>query len=284
MRNRYLVVDQNYLRSEDIKRIVATQSDVCFVLPDLAMLEMTKSVCRELTVRLSLETIAKCPNRVFIAKALGESLKYELTNKRPVVGHLVFREATQFIRRLLSAIAANSSNANLARVLDDPKNHIADLERDYLDHPSNRSSALELVAATKKNMSAAFAKRVRGAKATSDELLAFVALTAPSLLVDVLEDNGFSRQKAIAFARRKPMLLRYFYLKVWACLDWEKMGWLESVSAAKVSNELLDHEYVLAATFFDGVLSNEASVNDGYRAVTQILSGRVYPSIKQTCL
>ena len=272
MRNRYLVVDQNYLRSEDIKRIAATQPEVCFVLPDLAMLEMTKSDRRELTIRLSLETLSKCPSRVFVARALGESLRYELTTRRPVVGHLIFREATQFIRRVLCAIAANSSNADLARVLNDPENHVADLERDYLDHPSNKARALELVAATKGSMSAAFVKRVRSAKATNGELLSFVANTARSLLIDVLEESGFSRQKAIKFARKKPMLLRYFYLKVWACLDWEKLGWLESVSAAKVSNELLDHEYILAATFFDGVLSNEQSVIDGYHAVTQLLS------------
>ncbi len=73
-----------------------------------------------------------------------------------------------------------------------------------------------------------------------------------SLLVGTLTDYGFSREQAMAFAKKKPMLLRYFYLKVWTCLAWEKQGRLESLGAEKVSNDLLDHEYVLAGTFLMG--------------------------------
>ena len=68
------------------------------------------------------------------------------------------------------------------------------------------------------------------------------------------------------------MILRYFYVKLWACLSWEKQGRIENINAGKVTNDLIDHEYVLAATFFNGVLSNDKAVTDAYAAVSQLLT------------
>ena len=124
-------------------------------------------------------------------------------------------------------------------------------------------------------MSVEFAKRVRGSQATREEWLDFVRMKALSLVAGVLQDNGFSLQRAMVFIRTRPMLVRYFYLKVWTCLVWEEQGRLEGLGEKKVSNDLLDHEYVLAATFFDGVLSNEPKVNDAYSAVKLLLETRV---------
>ena len=275
MRHRYLVVDQNYLRTRALQDILVANPEVRLVLPDLAMLEMTKPVQRELTVRLSLKDIAREPGRVFVSKATSECLKYELTFKRSVSGHMLFREATNFVRKILIAVDTGVPNEQHTKVIEDPENHIPELMRDYLDHETNKARSLELVDATKQEMSAEFARRVRGAKVATEERIAFVAEKAPSLLVGVLEDTGFSREKAIAFARTRPMLLRYFYLKLWACLVWEEQGRLESLGALKVSNDLLDHEYVLAGTFFDGVLSAEPAVNEAYQAVKRMLSARV---------
>jgi hypothetical protein len=121
------------------------------------------------------------------------------------------------------------SNAEFERVIEDPEDHLSDLKRDYLDHQSNKQSSLELVEATKREMTDEFAKRIRGKRATWEEKIAFVREKAPSLLVHVLSDNGFTREKAVTLARKKSMLLRYFYVNLWACLDWEEQGRLEGL-------------------------------------------------------
>ena len=248
------------------------ESQTKFVLPDLGMFEMAKSSNRELTIKLSLEILAQAPGRVFVARALSDCLHYELVQGKPVVGHLIDSEGTRFLRRLLVAVASGEKNDVFDKVVNDSDGHLGGLRRDYLDHVDNKRRSIELVEETKRGMSAEFAKRIRGSKATFDEKLDFIREKAPSLLVGVLEDNKFSRNRAIQLMRKQPMLLRYFYVKLWACLCWEEQGRIEGLGPSKVSNDLIDHEYVLAATFFSGVLSDEPAVNEAYKAVTQLLA------------
>jgi hypothetical protein len=275
MRHTYLVVDQNYLRNPDFERLMATRQNTRIVLPDLAMFEMAKSDERELTIRRSLTTLAKYSHRVFMARAIGECLKYELERAEPVSGHMLSREATQYLRQVLRAVSTGRPNAVFERVVQDPEKHILDLKRDYLDHASNKRTSLELVEAAKREMSTEFASRVRGKRATSEEKIAFVREKAPSLLTGVLEENNFSRERALNFVRKKPLLLRYFYVNLWACINWEEQGRLECLGPEKVSNDLLDREYVLSATFFDGILSCDGRVNEAYAATAQMLTAKV---------
>lgn len=138
MPHTYLVVDQNYLRTQPLRDLLVVQPRTRLVLPDLAMFEMAKPDERELTIRLSLETIARHPDRVFVSQAMSECLKYELDTSRPVTGHLLFREATQFLRRILHAVATGTSNPDYERVIHDPESHLSGLRQDYLDHDANK--------------------------------------------------------------------------------------------------------------------------------------------------
>lgn len=239
------------------------------------MLEMAKPDERELNIRLSLATLSRYAHRVFVSRAIGECLRHELERVQSVSGHMLFREATQFFRQVLDAVATGVTNAAFERVLHDPGNHLFDLKRDYLDHDANKRRSLELVEATKLEMSTQFARRVRGKQATWEQKIAFVREKAPSLLLSVLQENNFSREQALNFLRKKPMLLRYFFANLWACLDWEEQGRLEGLGSKKVSNDLLDREYVLSATFFDGILSCDARVNRAYAATVQMLTSKV---------
>ena len=271
----YLVVDQNYLRDPKFEHLLAATANTRIVLPDLAMFEMAKPDERELSIRLSLATLARYAHRVFVSRPIAECLRHELERVQPVAGHMLFREATQFLRQVLQAVATGVTNAAFERVIHDPEDHLFDLKRDYLDHDSNKCRSLELVEATKLEMSAEFARRVRGNQATREQKIAFVREKAPSLLLNVLQENNFSRARAVNLIRRKPMLLRYFYANLWACLTWEEQGRLEGLGSKKVSNDLLDREYVLSATFFDGVLSRDGRVNEAYAVVAQILKSKV---------
>lgn len=161
MQYTYYVVDQNYLRSQRLEQLLATEPDIRLVLPDLGMFEMAAPDERELTVRLSLAIIAKHPNRVFVARSESECLKYELENAKSVSGHMLFREATKSLRRILQAVASGTSNQDLDRLINDPEGHMPSLKKDYLDHISNKQRSLELVEATKLIMTADFARDIR---------------------------------------------------------------------------------------------------------------------------
>jgi hypothetical protein len=235
------------------------------------MLEMAKSEKRCITIPLSLEIIASDPSRIFVSRATSECLNYEITTGSPVCGKMINHEATKFIRNLLSSMNAGCSSSEYIHVIEDQYDNLLRLKHDYLDHDFNKLSSLELVDVMKHGMSVEFSKRVRRGTLSWDEKINFVSEKAKNLLIDILESNGFSRGKGMALLRKKPMLIRYFYVKLWTCLDWECVGRLQGMSASKVSNDLLDHEYILAATFFDGIASNDNNVNYKYKAVSSIL-------------
>lgn len=275
MQPRYLVVDQNFLRADELRSQLASDPNLCIVLPDLAFLEITKNERWELTLRLSLAVLADYRQRVFVGRSVSESLRYELYHGKPVTGHMMYRDATRFVREILASVESGTEGEGIARIRSNPDNHLQELQRDYLNHSANKLHASELVDATKLVASSAFAESVRSNRASREERLEFLTKQAPSILLGVLIDNGFSRERASSLARKKPMLLRYFYLKMWASIDWLEMGRLEGLGEKRVTNDLLDHEYVLTATFFNGVLSKERKVNDAYHDLMQLLSGRV---------
>ncbi|OQA31189.1 MAG: hypothetical protein BWY57_02462 [Betaproteobacteria bacterium ADurb.Bin341] len=273
MNKRFLVIDQNYLRTPQLKALLEDDR-IRIVLPDLALLEMTKGMHREVTIRNSLAELSNYPDRVYIAEATSTCLQYELSNKQSVSGHLVHKKGTNFLRKILEALRVGDKNGELLLVLNDPDGHIPALERQYFDHSDNKNRALDLVHAAKLDMSTDFAKRIRSGKATMDERLAFVHERASSISINVLADYGFSNEKATMFIRKKPMLLRYFYLNIWDCLVWECQGRLESLASRHVSNDLLDRDYILAATFFDGLLTSEKRMNEAYSAILQLIKRR----------
>lgn len=251
------------------------RQEVTIVLPDLAMLEMMKSGQRELTLNLSLKALAPHRMRVVVSKATSECLDYELRTGRPVTGHMLHPKGTKFLRQILLTVATGKATPEYDAVIADRDDLLEDLKTDYLSHEDNKTRSLEMIAATKREMSPEFKRRIRSAEATDQEMLQFAVEKAPSLLVGVLLERGYSREKSISLLRKKPFLLRYFYLSVWKCLVWERQGWLEGLGPKKVSNELLDHQYVIAASFFSGLLSNEPAVNDAYAALLEMLKTRV---------
>ena len=133
MKHTYLVVDINFLHLQALRDRLYSQPEIRLVLPDLAMFEMSKSSNREFTFKRSLDIMAQKPNRVFVSRALGDCLSYELNRKVAVVGHLIDREATAFVRRLLSAVATGIRNDEYAQVINDPQKHFPVMVRDYLD-------------------------------------------------------------------------------------------------------------------------------------------------------
>jgi len=103
--HQYLVVDQNFLRTDALRDRLGAQPQLRIVLPDLAMFEMAKSTNRELTIKLSLSIVAEDPDRVFVSHALAHCLSYELKTGTAVVGHMVDQRATKFVRKLLYSVS-----------------------------------------------------------------------------------------------------------------------------------------------------------------------------------
>jgi hypothetical protein len=165
MRRRYLVADQNYLRAPELEALLCTDPSVRIVLPDLGFFEMAKNDHKELTVRLSLRTLARYPRRVNVARAIGQALRQEIDTKTAVAGLLAPSESTKVVREVLVCLAADLETTAVKRLLNQTPEHADWLKRTFLDHDDNKARALSLVEAVKIEAEAAFAKKVRSGPA-----------------------------------------------------------------------------------------------------------------------
>ena len=276
IRKQYFVVDQNYLRTLELETLLAADPSVRVILPDLAFLEMAKGEHQELTVRQNLRVLAQFPGRVKVARSVGQALRQELDTRKATSGLMAPIASTKIVREVLGCLAADPETAAIKRLLDQPTAHVDWLKRTFLDDEDNKSRALLLVEAIKIDTGAAFARDVRSAKASFEDRLDFVAEQGPSKLLSALTGSkiGFPLEKARIFLRSKSMLLRYFYLNLWNALDWEAMGRLEGLSPKKVTNDYMDREYVLSATYFDGLLSKDRQVSAAFKALKLLLLRR----------
>lgn len=83
MQHRYVVLDQNVLRKNELTQLIADQATTKFVLPDLSFLEMTKTPQWESTLQNSLGQLASIPQRVVVAYSVNEALRREVGTLSP---------------------------------------------------------------------------------------------------------------------------------------------------------------------------------------------------------
>lgn len=271
MPHQYLVVDLNVLRQPELAERITAQPAARFVLPDLSFLEMTKSEQWEATLMRSLQQLATVPERVLVAYSVNEALDRELRTLQPVNGRMHHAEATKFVRDILAWVRTGVSNPSMDRFRKDPENHKDAVESDHLNHEENKVSLAHLIDSTKLVIPDEVQKHMRGTVLTLEERLDIVYDITRRLAPEILASRGVDRNKSRAFLRQRPMFYRYLLVRVWYCADWIAKGGFESFPEEAVSNEILDHQYILTASFFNGLLSRETKVNNAHNDLQAIL-------------
>jgi len=236
-----------------------------FVLPDVAFSEMCKSPQWESTLRRSLSILSAYPNRTRVSMSVGEAINAEIKTQRSVSGHLLPREFIPIFTELLCALSVGMESHVLSQIAQRIALIQASLAHSELNHQQNKQSAEALIEATKSMITADQAKSLRNGTMKRDERLDFISQRAPVVLEDFFRQANFSSGKKRGFLKTKPLILRYTYLKMWASLDWIAKGGFEGLLPKRATNEAMDHDHILLATFFDGILSKESKVNEAYQ-------------------
>jgi hypothetical protein len=277
VKRRFIVLDQNKLREHrapEVAALLRTSHRTQFVLTDVAFIEMTKNPAnREQIVKESLGMLAPHYARVHIAKSLGHALSYELKARAPSTNQMMYKEATQFARGVLrSVVSQDVLGMELQRVLSDQDEHHQAIAKDYFNHPSNKCRVAEQIKLMKVALSADFQRRLRAGQVSRDERLVALHTRAPGILHAIMVQRWkVPAPVAWRLVKSQPMLLRYFYSRMWLSIDWIRFGGFESLPAEKVSNDLIDHDYILTATCFDGLISAEKRVMEAYKDLQALL-------------
>lgn len=270
---RHLVLDQNYLRFEGLINLIAAEPDAIFILPDVALMEMCKGGSWRHVMRSSLAEISKIPNKVKLSLCVGEALRKELAAFNSIEGLLLPGEFDSFKDSLLKDVAeGKSSPMGLDFIAASIESAQKDFRNGELNHEKNHEKYLQLNALIKKSLSAKLIKALRNRMISEDARLTIICEIAQKLFHDFLLTEGLSKERAFAFISQKPILYRFYILRVQQDIEWIREGGLESQPAARITNNLMDLDYVLIGSFFDAILSRDGRVVDADRDLRGCLS------------
>jgi hypothetical protein len=256
------VLDQNYFRSDELTALIENDPKSKFVIPDVALLEMCKGDRWRETMAQSLSHLSVIPGRVFHSMSVGEGLNFELSTGKSVECHLLPENFRSFLRGAILDLAGQGSGRTIellrSKILS-AQNEIRDEE---LNHERNREGLLRRVRIVEDALAGEPIRNLRAGRICREDKLSYVRKIAFDLCLEVLVRHGFSKNKAVMFLKMQPLTLRFFYLSVRHAVEWASKGGIDSMPPDRITNDLLDQDYLLIGSFFNRLLSKEKRVQE----------------------
>lgn len=264
------VVDQNYLRSEELKALAA-EPGYKFVILDEAMIEMCKTAEWEDTLRHSLHTLALRPSRVVVGRSMSELLRWERDHMRSASGHLLSAEGTRFLRDILEGIRSGAESRSLDAMRQNIKEAQRDMEKIHFDHDENKRNLVELVE-TAEASAPRLAAALRKNKLPRDERLQHIKGLAMQLGHSFIARGGLTAVQARRLVRQRSCWLRFGMVRLWYAFDWLHRLRVEGIDPPKATNEKMDYRYIVPGTFFTGgLLTRETQMNRCFADMVELL-------------
>ena len=266
------VLDQNYLRSDELRALIVDEPDAKFVLPDIALLEMCKGDKWKETMQRSLETLARAPGRVMQSMSVGEALRGELANVKSIEGRLLPKDLTQFVRSIMRDVASNDhSGPGVTLISKSIQKAQEEIRNQELDHGRNQLSLRTRTDIIKSALGNEHLRKLKNGTVPDDVRLDVIKSVSNDLVRTFLSSEGHSPNRIKSFLKTKPLMLRFYLLSVRHTFEWAKSGGLESYPAEKVTNDIIDQDYVAIASFFDGIKTRENRVNEADQDMRKLL-------------
>lgn len=264
------VIDQNYFRSAELQELIQNEPQSKIVIPDVALVEMCKSEQWESTMTRSLKGLSAFRGRVFHAMSVGDGLNAELTSGKSIEQNLLPREYRDFLRETILNVEHGSGRAleNLRNKMVSAQSKISDEE---LNHERNQEGLKRRIGIVENALAGERLKDLRAGRISPADKLSYIRTIAFDLCLTFLINHGYSKNKATIFLKKQPLILRFYYISVRHAVDWAASGGIDSLPAHKATNDLLDQEYVLIASFFDGLLTREPRVQDADADLRKLL-------------
>lgn len=272
MPRKQILLDQNYLRSDELRDAIARDSSVRFIFPDEALLEMCKSEHWELILTRSLTILSAAPSRVRMTTSMGVGLAWESQNKKSIAGRLVDVEATEFLREILMGVSRGEVSNGVTVMRERMSLAQTEVREEEFNHVENKKRLLTLVESSREFLRPDFQKRLRAGAATRDEVREAVRSIAPEVLGSYCASAGFSREKAKVFLASKPLTLRFAYAGLLNTFSWLARGGVMSYAGERATNDAVDRNYAVLASFFDGFWSKDVKAAALYEDIARIIA------------
>ena len=245
------VLDQNYMRSEELRDRVDSSDDL-FVIPDAAFEEMVKAPEWKDTIRNSFRILGRSLDRVLFTAGMGELLSYEIRSGKPVELEQIVPPALAAASGLFVSLILKGDSAS-----DDLIPQVNELRESLLagrpDGATQKSQMAALKMKLAKTNGSALTREMRNQRMEKDARLGLLklraeALAKPHLAVALLD-------AAIDLSRLATT--RFYYATLWQTENWLLNGGLDDANPNLLANDAFDLEYAIFGSFFDGLLSRD---------------------------
>lgn len=267
------VLDQNYFRFAELPELIQREPKSKFVIPDVALLEMCKSEQWESTMANSLRALSPVRGRVFHSMSVGEGLNQELDSGKSIEKNLLPREFRDFLRETILNLQGHGGGRALELLrsrMVSAQSEIGDAE---LNHERNQEGLRRRIRIVEEALAGEPLRDLRAGRIGRKDKLAYIKKIAFDLCLTFLINHGYTKNKASAFLRSRPLILRFFYLSIRHAVEWAASGGIDSLPAHRATNDLLDQDYVLIGSFFDGLLTRETRVREADADIRELLRG-----------
>ena len=249
-----VVVDQNMMRKEELRRLVETDPVISFVVPDAAFEEMTRDACWEETLRGSFAILARALDRTFVGAPVGELLRYEQLQRSPVTReHILPAEISDCARELVEAVASGSEGSGgVRRRVEACRQHVQAERPADVDQ---KACLLVDVGRLKDLNGSDLTREIRAGRMDAAARLGLLKLRSEAVVEEFL---GFDASTVDPSGPWSLMTTRFVAVELWYQERWLSKGGFTDVKPRTVANDAFDKEYALLASFFDGLLSIDA--------------------------
>jgi hypothetical protein len=260
MARKIYVVDQNVMRRTELTDFMTAHPSARFVIPDTGLLEMVKSEQWEETFRRSFEVFVPVVKRCFMSMSVQEARDLEVKRRASVEGLLLPADFTKLLRSAI--LESQSGNGPTMSQLRAQMTEIQrDIQQEDLNAQTNRVELRQLVDELRSKLTKEEIKACRQEGIVGRSARIRIAYgVGDAVYVAHMKKIGAPDQVSRRLWKAESMTRRWCYLLVHHALQWLGDGGLDTATDKVVLNDVLDQDYVLMGSFFDGVLSLETDV------------------------
>lgn len=266
----YSVFDQNALRKPaqwSRALNLARDHGVNILLPDVAMVEMTKSADFERCVRQSLEQAALVPGRVFLGSCIADILRREFMSGRPEYQDLVDHTTTPALHSFLGEIGTSQTGPLWTSFVDAVKRTQGAARDQYLD--ANRLKCLIVQMCENLRPLTSWTKVSRDEDERRQQRAELLAIAEWDDLLEraLVGAQVTTPERAAELSRTHSVTRRSFQAECVNVVRWLELGGLESAKNERIVNDRIDIDYVVTASFCNDFISEDANALDTYKTL-----------------
>ena len=149
---------------------------------------------------------------------------------------------------------------------------IQSVAENQLNHKRNKTVLMNMYKAISDDLGAYCCQGLRKGLINKELQYEYIIKNVIKSMKTDLSENGFTNKEMDTFIKKDSFVFRHKVLFGWRGMDWIKKRGLESLPENKATNDLMDLDYIVIATYDKGVLSKEKWVKSAYEEMQDIIN------------